>query len=229
MAYESDDICPPNVDVEALDVRALASADCKNSRTDEMQSIETEISDIRPDDGDLYPKQSPAQYLDIARSPDFKAGDKIDYEDGDTKSNDGNADSSASPLFVVITWFLVGSIALWLYFQLAGLIGVALECQGLRAWAAWILLAIPIFALTFAAIKFWFVFRRLPAREQVRGDLQTSDISQKKALANRLKPYLAELPENYEVVFDRDKQTDVKSRIKKLSSDILTISKTFRK
>jgi len=219
MAYESDDICPPSADVEMLDVRAVASADCENPRTDEIQSMDKEIPGIRSDDGDIYPKQSPAKYLDISRPPDFKAGDKIDNEDGDTKSNEENASSSASPLLVAITWFLGGGIALWLYFQLAGLIGVALECQGLRAWAAWILLAVPVLVLTYATIRFLIVFRKLPACEQVRGNLQTSDITRNKALANRLKPYLVELPENYEVVFQRDEQKTIKLLIKKLRDD----------
>ena len=219
MAYESDDICPPSADVEMLDASAVSNADCEDSRTDEMQSVETEIPGIRSDDGDLYPKQSPAQYLDITRPPDFKAGDKIDYEDGDTKSNEESADSSSSPVLVVITWFVGGSLALWLYFQLAGLVGLALECQGLRAWAAWILLAIPVLVLIYATIRFLTVFRKLPAREQVRGNLQTSDITRNKALAKRLKPYLAGLPENYEVVFQRDEQKAVKSLIKKLRDD----------
>ena len=219
MAYESDDICPPCADVKTFDASALSSTDRETPRPYETQAMETEIPHIRPDDGDLYPKQLTPQYRDISRPPDFKAGDNIDYEDANAKSEEDSADSSASPLLVAITWVVGGGLALWLYFQLAGLLRVVLECQGWRLWVALMLFAIPVLALAYAAIRFFLVFRKLSAREQVRGDLQSSDITQNKILADRLRPYLADLPKNYDTVFERVERKDIKVLIEKLRDD----------
>lgn len=216
MAYETEDICPPVVSVKTMG--KTSGTDCDNTTKKEVQDVVAEILSSRPGDDDFYPRRQPPQFVDIDRQPDYKAGEEIDYGD-DTESKEDVAESSASPLLMVITWFLGGVLALWLYFQLAGLLKLVLECQGWRLWIAIGLFAIPTLVLIYAAARFLIVFRKLPVREQVKGNLQTSDIDESKALADSLKPYLFELPEDYDVVFERENRENIKSYIKKLRDD----------
>ncbi len=216
MAYETEDICPSVVSVKTMD--KTSSTGCENARTNETQTVDAEMPNHRSDDEDLYPQRQPPQLVDIDRPPDYKAGDKIEYAD-DTDLKGGVAEPSASPLLMAITWFVGGCLVLWLYFQLAGLLKLVLECQGWRLWVAIGLFAIPVLLLTCAVTRFLIVFRKLPGREQVKGNLQPADIAESEALADRLKPYLFELPEDYDAVFERDKREDIKLRIKKLRDD----------
>lgn len=216
MAYETEDVCPSVVRVKTMD--KTSSTGCENARTNEAQTVDADILNHRSDDEDLYPRRQPPQLVDIDRQPDYKAGDKIEYAD-DTDLNGGVTEPSASPLLMAITWVVGGCLVLWLYFQLAGLLKLVLECQGWRLWVAIGLFAIPVLVLTYVVTRFLIVFRKLPGREQVKGNLQASDIAESEALADRLKPYLFELPEDYDAVFERDKREDIKLRIQKLRDD----------
>lgn len=216
MAYETEDLCPPDVSVKTMG--KTLGTDCGNTKMNEAQDVAAEILSSRSGDDDFYPRRQPPQFVDIARQPDYKAGEKIDCGDG-AESKEEVAGSSASPLLMVIAWFLGGALALWLYFQLAGLLKLVLECQGWRLWVAIGLFAIPFGALVYIVIKFLIVFGKLPAREQVKGNLQTSDIAESEALADSLKPYLFELPEDYDIVFERKNREEIKSRIMKLRDD----------
>ena len=220
MAYESDDIRPP---VRALNMpgeKTLTGASCEDSKSHEAS--EPTVPNLRPADGDLYPKQPSPRWVAISRPPDFAAGNKNDADHLDGEAN-VEQEKTASPVLSVITWGLVGGLALWLYFQLVGLFKTVLEYHGWRLAVASVLFAIPIVVLLFVAIKAWKAFRKLPNRKQVRGDLCTNDISKKEELKGRLKQYVDDLQKNknYASIFKSEERQRVLERINRLSCDSL--------
>ena len=172
---------------------------------------------LRSDDEDLYPKHPPPNYVSISRQPDVAAGSKNDHD----RANSGaktKRGKTFSPVLWVIKWGVGGGLALWLYFQLAGLFRIVLECQGGWRYVALVFFAIPIIVLLYVAVRSWLIFRKLPRREQVRGDLSVSDVAKKEELKDAIKPYIDGLrkKENYAAVFkseDRQKVSECISRL----------------
>ena len=141
MAYESDDICPPVGALNMSGEKSLAGANCEDSKAHEESGAA--VSNIRPDDEDLYPNQPSPRYVAISRPPDFAAGNKNDFDHLDSEAN-VEREMPVSPVLSVIAWGLFGGLAVWLYFQLAGLFKIVLECHGWRLGVASVLFAVPI-------------------------------------------------------------------------------------
>lgn len=219
MAYDSDDICPS---VRVSDDMVLAGADREDAKMHEVEKSVPEVPHLRPDDEDLYPEQPPPKYMTIARPPDFTAGNKTDSD----RANSGTKtkqEKTFSPVLWVIIWGVGGGLALWLYFQLMGLFKILHECQGRWFWAAVVLfIVVPILALIWVSLRFLKIFRKLPNRKQVCGDLHAHDVAKKEELKGRLKPYIEDLRRNkdYVDVFksDEDRQK-VSENISRLCDD----------
>lgn len=174
-------------------------------------------SALRHGDGDLYPEVPSPRRVTISRPPDSTAGSKRDPDraDGGVKAK---REKAFSPVLWVVAWGLGGGLALWLYFQLAGLLKIVLECQGWRFGVALVLFLIPVAALSWVSVRFWTLFRKLPNRKQVRGDLHTSDVARKEELKRLLKQYMEDLRGNgkYVDIFkseDRQKVTECIGRM----------------
>ena len=221
MAYETDDICPTFKPVKTLDEAATPGTERDDPKSQATQDTEPKRTTLRPGDNDLYPEAKPLEYVTVSRPPDFKAGEKpdADYANCINEPKEERENLLSSPLLTVLGWGLGGGLSLWLYFQLAGLFKFVLECQGWRFWAALVIFCIPIMALTYAAMRFWQVFRKLPKRDQVQGDLDTSDIREKKVIKNSLKPYIDELPPEYVGVFKSERRKEVSAQISRLRKD----------
>ena len=207
MAYDSEDITPP------------LAADAQNPKSAKSPKAPRRGTQ-RAGDDDIAPQEHEPEFVEISRAPDSKAGAVIESAElKDSELETEEFSTHGSPVFSAIKWLVVGGILLWLYFQLAGLFQLVLAYEGWRFWAALVVFALPVSLILYVIVKLFLLVGRLPKHDQVKGNLDTCDIEEKRRLKEQIKPYLRSLPNDYENIFKPEDRSHIAARIESLRKD----------